>query len=108
VRPLDFFMLAARFTVDRSIPLVTPAAPDSAAGEGYEGAPRIVTVSAAGLALNGQPVTLDGLGPALRPLMPAPDATVVVQGRADATVQQIVLVLDHLAAERLGTLVIAE
>lgn len=105
---LVFFMLAARFTVDRAIPLVTPAAPPADAANGYEGAPRIVTVSAEGLALNGAPVTLEGLAGALRPLMPSPGATVVVQSREDATVQQVVLVLDHLAAEGLGTLAIAE
>lgn len=103
---LVFFMLAARFTVDRSIALTPPQPGEAEAG--YEGAPRIVTVSAAGLKLNGTPVTLDGLPDALAPLMPWPDAAIVLQSAEDASVQEIVIVLDRLAAAGLTSLVIAE
>ncbi len=101
---LVFFMLAARFAADRALPLLPP----SGAEAGYEGVPRIVTVAKSGLALNGAPVTLSGLAAALAPLMPAPDAIVVVQSAPDATLQDLVLVLDTLRAEGLGTVAIAE
>ena len=104
---LVFFMLAARFTLDRAIALVTPSAPGGAEDR-YEGAPRVVTVAPEGLLLNGAPVALAALAPALAPLMPAPDAAVIVQSRDGATVQQVVVVLDHLAAAGVATLVLAE
>jgi len=103
---LVFFMLASRFAVDRSISLVPPR--PAAEGERYEGAPRYVTVSAEGLALNGAPVTLDGLAEALAPLMPSRDAAIVIRGAEDATLQQMVVVLDTLAAAGMTALVIAE
>ncbi len=101
---LVFFMLAASVGADRTLEL---AAPSSAEGT-YEGAPRIVTVSRAGLALNGEAVTLEGLAPALAPLMPAPDAHIVVQSAPDATLQELVVVLEHLRRAGLGTVVLAE
>ncbi len=102
---LVFFMLAARAAADRALPVVTPA---PTGGEGYEGAPRIVAVAPEGLALNGTPVTLDALGPRLAALMPEPDAVVVVQPRDGVRLQDVVVVIDHLAAAGLGTVVLAE
>ncbi len=102
---LVFFMLAARAAADRALPVVTPA---PAEASDYEGAPRIVAVAPGGLALNGTAVTLDELAPQLRALMPEPDAVVVVQPRDGARLQQVVVVLDHLAEAGLGSVVLAE
>ncbi|MGF1444919.1 MAG: ExbD/TolR family protein [Pikeienuella sp.] len=101
---LVFFMLAARFAADRSVPLTPPGDSDGV----YAGAPRIITVAKAGLALNGAPITLDNLAAALTPLMPTADALIVLQSGPDATLQDLVVVIDHLAEEDLGTVVIAE
>ncbi|GMG85654.1 hypothetical protein LNKW23_48790 [Paralimibaculum aggregatum] len=101
---LVFFMLAAHFSGDRRIALLPPSPEEGV----YAGAPRIVTVAPDGLKLNGAPVALEDLAAALRPLLPAPDALVVVQSTPEARLQQLVVVLDHLAAERLGRPVIAE
>lgn len=101
---LVFFMLAARFGLDRAIPL-SPAGPD--AGE-YRGAPRLVTVTPDALRLNGQPVEAGALVSRLVPLMPAPDATIVVRSRDGATLQDVVVVLDRLGNAGLTSLVLAE
>ena len=101
---LVFFMLAARFGVDRAIPL---APPGESAG-GYQGAPRLVSVTPEGVRLNGQPLTVEALGPALAPLMPEPGAAVVVRARDGATLQRVVVVLDALTAAGHSNLVLAE
>ena len=101
---LVFFMLAARFGVDRAIPL-SPGGDDGAAT--YEGAPRLVTVSPEGLRLNGQPVALSELGRRLAPLMPGPGATIVVKSRDGAELQEVVLVLDRLGHAGYTNLVLA-
>jgi biopolymer transport protein ExbD len=101
---LVFFMLAARFGVDRAIPL-------SAAGEGgggYAGAPRLVDVTPDQIRLNGQPVALSELGARLAPLMAGPNAAVILRSRDGATLDTVVRVLDRLGAEGYRRLVLAE
>lgn len=101
---LVFFMLAAHFAGDRRITLIPPSDAEGT----YEGAPRIVTVTPNGLRLNGAPVAADALAEALRPLLPGPDALVVVQSTPEASLQDVVTALDLLAAEGLGRPVFAE
>lgn len=101
---LVFFMLAARFGLDRAIPV------GAALGGGgdYQGAPRLVTVAPDRLLLNGQAVTEAELGARLRPLMPSEDAIVVVRPADDARLQRVVAVLDALDAAGVSHVVMAE
>ncbi|MEL6216946.1 MAG: biopolymer transporter ExbD [Pseudomonadota bacterium] len=101
---LVFFMLAARTSADRTLPLIPPSDAEGV----YAGAPRIVTVSVTGLMLNGAAVTLDGLPAALVPLMPARNSIVVLQADDTASLQEVVLVLDRLAEGGIGSVVLAE
>jgi biopolymer transport protein ExbD len=101
---LVFFMLAARFGPERALPL---AAAGTGADE-WEGPPRLVTVGQGGVALNGVPVSLDGLAEALALLMPTPDAPVVLRPAAGADVQAMVDVLAALAAAGHANLVVLE
>ncbi|MGF1503026.1 MAG: ExbD/TolR family protein [Paracoccaceae bacterium] len=101
---LVFFMLAARFGIDRVIPLDTAGS----TGGTYAGAPRLVTVSRDGLALNGQPMAFSTLVETLRPLMPRSDAPVVIRARPEADLQALVDVLDGLRASGFPTLVLVE
>lgn len=111
---LVFFMLAARFESERAAPLAAATANGTAR---WEGPPRLVTIgpgSAGGagdggaLRLNGAPVTLSGLAAALMPLMPAPDAPVVLRPAPGASVADLAAVIDALRAAGIGTLVVAE
>jgi biopolymer transport protein ExbD len=101
---LVFFMLASRFGAEAGLAL----APAAAGQGGWEGPPRLVSVAADGVALNGAAVGLDGLAAALAPLMPAPDAPIVVRVAAGATVQGVVDALAALDAAGYRTLVVLE
>ena len=101
---LVFFMLAARFGLDRVIPLSPPGETRGA----YEGAPRLVTVKPGAVLLNGQPLPAEALAPALRRLMPGPEAAVVLQTRDGADLQRLVSVLDRLSGAGLANLVLVE
>lgn len=102
---LVFFMLAARFGQDQSIPL-SPAL----AGAGtYQGAPRLVTVAEGGqVRLNGRPVVLADLAAELRPLMPDAAAIVVLRPTGDAKLQDLVTVMDDLTGAGIQQIVLAE
>ena len=102
---LVFFMLAARFGVDRVIPLAPPA---ETRGGTYEGAPRLVSVTPDAILLNGRPVAAEALAGALGPLMPGPGAAVVVRARDGAALHRLVGVLDGLRAAGFTNLVLAE
>ena len=101
---LVFFMLAARFGLDRAIPVGAALA----GGGEYEGAPRLVTVAPNRLLLNGQTITEAELGSRLRPLMPSAEALVVVRPADDARLQRVVTVLDALEAAGIRRVVLAE
>lgn len=101
---LVFFMLAARFGVDRILPL--PLAGDASAA--YRGAPRLVDIRPEGVALNGAPVAEAALAEALAPLMTTPGDTVVLRGRDGAVLQRVVDVAERLTAAGIGALVLAE
>ena len=101
---LVFFMLAARFGLDRAIPL-TPPGPSVGA---YQGAPRLVTVTPDAVLLNGVAVPEGELAAALAPLMPDPEATVILRSAETARLQRLVAVLDRLGAAGYTNLVLAE
>lgn len=102
---LVFFMLAARFGLDKAIEVI-PAG--GASGAPYQGAPRYVTVSPDALKLNGVTLAPEDLAAKLRPLMPNDQAIVIVAAREGASLQQVVSVLDRLSAEGFPRLVLAE
>lgn len=102
---LVFFMMVSRFGGDLGLPLAV-AAP--AGGQQWEGPPRLVSVTGAGVALNGVDVALADLPARLAPLMPAPDAPVVLRSGAGADVQALVAVMDALRAAGLTRLVLVD
>jgi biopolymer transport protein ExbD len=100
---LVFFMLAARFGHDLSLPVATGG------GEtGYEGPPRLVTVGAGTLSLNGRETALDALPDALAPLMSDPSDIVVLRPDAGVDLQRLIAVSDALRAAGLGRVVVVE
>ena len=101
---LVFFMLAARFGLDSAIPL----SPALAGGSGWEGAPRLVEVAPGAVRLNGIGLAPEALAPELRALMPGDDAPVVLRPVDDATLQDMVGVLDRLSAAGIRNIVLAE
>jgi len=101
---LVFFMLAARFGAERALPVL----PGGGAGAGWDGPPRLVTVGAEGLALNGVATPADRLAGALRPLMPAPDAPVVLRAEERVPLSRAVAVIERLNAAGIPTVVLAE
>jgi biopolymer transport protein ExbD len=101
---LVFFMLAARFGQDVGLAL-SPAG--NAAG-GYAGPPRLVEFAAGAVWLNGVETDLGALPEALTPLMPDPEALVVLRPRDGASVQDAARLTDALRAAGLTTLVLME
>ncbi len=101
---LVFFMLAAQFGADRALPL--GGAGGSASG--YQGAPRLVGVSTAGISLNGAPVAPGALVPALAGLMPEPGAMVILRPEAGVPLERSVQVIDLLRAGGIANIVLAE
>lgn len=101
---LVFFMLVARFDLDRTI-LLSAAASE---GSTYRGAPRLVTVAPETLRLNGVATELARLGGEVNLLMPDADALVVVRPVDDVALQKVVLILDALSAAGIRRIVIAE
>lgn len=100
---LIFFMLAARFGMDSSMPLGA-GAPSGA----YDGPPRLVTVGADALRLNGRVVAESDLAEGLRPLVSDADDLIVLQPGENATLQRLVDVLGDLRAAGFSNLVILE
>lgn len=100
---LVFFMLAAQFGRDAALPLVV-----GSAGAPYQGPPRLVSIGADSLAVNGITVSLDGLVATVRPLMA--DTTDIIVLRADdtANLQRLVDVADRLAASGLSHIAIVD
>ena len=100
---LVFFMLAARFGHDLTLP-VTTGGGDAA----YDGPPRLVTIGADGLALNGRPVAPEDLPEALAPLMSGPSDIVVLRPAEGVALGRLVAVSDALRAAGLKRIVVVE
>lgn len=101
---LVFFMLAARFGQDVGLAL----APAGQATGRYSGPPRLVEFAGGMVWLNGVARDLSALPDALAPLMPAPDALIVLRPRDGATVQEAARLTDALRAAGLSSLVLME
>ncbi len=98
---LVFFMLAARFGTDATLPLTT-----AGAGAPYEGPPRLVMLTQAGVTLNGL-ATSDITG-ALAPLMRASSDAILVKAKDGVSTQALVTLLDELRAAGLTQVVVVE
>ncbi|MEO1494183.1 MAG: biopolymer transporter ExbD [Pseudomonadota bacterium] len=101
---LVFFMLSARFGLDNAIPI----APALSGGGGYTGAPRLITVTADGVLLNGTPIPQTELIGSVQALMPSEDAIIVLRVRGEASLQTLVDVLDLLQRGGINNTVLAE
>jgi len=101
---LVFFMLAARFGQDVGLAL----APAGHADGSYSGPPRLVEFAGGAVWLNGVGTALADLPDALTPLMPGPDALVVLRPRDGASVQDAAHLTDALRAAGLPSLVLME
>ena len=97
---LIFFMLVARFGVDKVIDINLP----SALGQSfqYEGAPRLVEIKSGNIvSLNGTQISLDQLSSKLSQLMPSPNALIIVRSSAEANTQDLLDVLLYLKSEKI-------
>ncbi|MCL1628840.1 biopolymer transporter ExbD [Roseibaca sp. V10] len=101
---LVFFMLAARFGQDVGLAL----APAGQATASYAGPPRLVEFAGGMVWLNGVETDLLVLPDALAPLMPNPDALVILRPRDGASVQDAARLTDALRAAGLSSLVLME
>ena len=101
---LVFFMLAARFGQDGALSLVagTGGAAD------WQGAPRLIDLTAEGARLNGVAIAREDLAQALRPLMPAPDAPVLLRALPGADRGHLAEMLDLLARAGFPTVIRVE
>lgn len=100
---LVFFMLAARFGSEGTLPLTAEAG-----GVAYEGPPRLLDVYPSGLRLNGVVIGEDEVIDVLSRLMDAPDDIIVIRSRDAADVQRLIDVMERLGQGGLATLVLAE
>ena len=97
---LIFFMLVARFGVDKVIDINLP----SALGHNsqYQGAPRLVEVKSGNIvSLNGSEIPLDQLSNNLSKLMLSPNALIILRSSAEANTQDLLNVLLHLKSEKI-------
>lgn len=102
---LIFFMLASRFGIEAVLPIAGGA--EGAATE-WQGAPRLVDITPDALRLNGTPLPLDGLLPALSDLLPPEGGAVILRPQDQADLQRLVDVMDHLRAGGLTDLILIE
>ena len=104
---LIFFMLVARFGVDKVIDINLP----SALGQNvqYEGAPRLVEIKSGNIvSLNGSQIALDQLSNKLRELMPSPNALIILRSSAEANTQDLLDVLLYLKSEKITNVSVLE
>jgi biopolymer transport protein ExbD len=101
---LVFFMLAARFGAEDSLPLQTA----TTTGGSYSGPPRLIDVGAQELRLNGRVVLATDLVAALAPLTLSPTDAIVLRPEQGAPLQALLRVMDDLRAAGFVTLVLVE
>ncbi len=101
---LVFFMLAARFGQDMALPLKAAGGGDAT----WQGAPRLIEVRQSELLLNGIPLTGAALPEALRPLMPVPDAPVLLRAGPEADLTRLMGVIDLLRQAGFDQLILVE
>ena len=104
---LIFFMLVARFGVDKVIDINLPSALDQ--NTQYEGAPRLVEIKPGNIVLlNGSEIPLDQLSNNLSELMPSPNALVILRSSAEANTQDLLDVLLYLKSEKITNVSVLE
>ena len=97
---LIFFMLVARFGVDKVIDINLPSALGQSSQ--YEGPPRLVEIKSGNLvSLNGFDFPLDQLSSKLRELMPSQNALIILRSSAAANTQDLLDVLLYLKSEKI-------
>ena len=97
---LIFFMLVARFGVDKVIDINLPSALGQSSQ--YEGAPRLVEIKSGNIvSLNGTQISLDQLSSKLSQLMPSPDALIIIRSSEEANTQDLLDVLLYLKSEKI-------
>ncbi|SFI49030.1 ExbD/TolR family protein [Celeribacter neptunius] len=102
---LVFFMLVSRFGAQSALPLF-PAGGDGAAT--WQGPPRVVELYGSGeIRLNGEEVFAEHLSGWLRPLMPSPDAPVILRTH-DADLQMLADTVDRLSGDGITRLIVME
>ena len=104
---LIFFMLVARFGVDKVIEINLPSAFGQNAQ--YEGAPRLVEIKSSNIVLlNGSEIPLEKLSKNLSELMPSPDALIILRSSAEANIQDLLDVLLYLKSEKITNVSVLE
>ncbi len=104
---LIFFMLAARFGVDKVIDINLPSALGQNAQ--YAGAPRFVEIKSDNIvSLNGSEIPLDQLSKNLSELMPSQNALIILRSSAEASTQDLLNVLLHLKSEKITNVSVLE
>ena len=97
---LIFFMLVARFGIDKVIDINLPSALGQSSQ--YEGAPRLVEIKSGKIvSLNGTEIPLDQLSSKLSKLMPNPNALIILRSSAEANTQDLLDVLLYLKSEKI-------
>ena len=97
---LIFFMLVARFGIDKVIDINLPSALGN--NSQYEGAPRLVEIKSGKIvSLNGTEIPLDQLSSKLSKLMPNPNALIILRSSAEANTQDLLDVLLYLKSEKI-------
>ena len=97
---LIFFMLVARFGVDKVIDINLPSALGQSSQ--YEGAPRLVEIKSGNIvSLNGTQISLDQLSSKLSQLMPSPNALIIIRSSEEANTQDLLDVLLYLKSEKI-------
>ena len=97
---LIFFMLVARFGVDKVIDINLPSALGQSSQ--YEGAPRLVEIKSGNIvSLNGTEIPLDQLSNDLSKLMPSPNALIILRSSTEASTQDLLDVLLYLKSEKI-------
>ena len=97
---LIFFMLVARFGIDKVIDINLPSALGQSSQ--YEGPPRLVEIKSGNIvSLNGTQISLDQLSSKLSQLMPSPNALIIVRSSAEANTQDLLDVLLYLKSEKI-------
>ena len=97
---LIFFMLVARFGIDKVIDINLPSALGQSSQ--YEGPPRLVEIKPGNLvSLNGFDFPLDQLSSKLSELMPSPNALIILRSNAEANTQDLLDVLLYLKSEKI-------
>ena len=104
---LIFFMLVARFGVDKVIDINLPSALGHNAQ--YEGAPRLVEIKSGNIVLlNGSEIPLDQLSNNLSELMPSSNALIILRSSAEANTQDLLDVLLYLKSEKITNVSVLE